>query len=259
MISNSLIKYFKGLNERSNNISTLLFINTVTSLGITLSFAATNNIVDSIFFTILFVHSMCLVITYVYSKVHSAEVKKGTNIINNVMNNEAIKTAINDYDFIYNDNKGTKDIEDEDDKETDESDKEDEETDKEDDSDKLDSDKSEDEIKEYNSEEYDNNNINQEIKTKDEFKLEFAKKKLLVFKDKNIKTFTGIKNTQEKIDKIISIINSFDYDIDMKDDQVYYDIKQLIILFNEIQLSYSSHNTFKPEIDELFEILELIV
>ena len=45
----------------------------------------------------------------------------------------------------------------------------------------------------------------------------------------------------------------------MKDDQVYYDIKQLIVLFNEIQLSYSSHNTFKPEIDELFEILELIV
>lgn len=266
MISNSLIKYFKGLNERSNNISTLLFINTVSSLGITISFAATNNIVDSIFFTILFVHSMCLVITYVYSKTHSAEVKKGTNIISNVMNNEAIKTAINDYDFIYNDNKGEKDIEDEDDKETDESDKEaedsdkeDEESDKEDDSDKLESDKSDDEIKEYNSEEYDNNNINQEIKTKDEFKLEFAKKKLLVFKDKNIKTFTGIKNTQEKIDKIISIINSFDYDIDMKDDQVYYDIKQLIILFNEIQLSYSSHNTFKPEIDELFEILELIV
>lgn len=261
MISNSLIKYFKGLNERSNNISTLLFINTVSSLGITISFAATNNIVDSIFFTILFVHSMCLVLTYVYSKTHSAEVKKGTNIINNVLNNEAIKTAINDYDFIYNDNKGTKDIEDEDDKETEESDKEaedsdkeDEETDKEDDSDK-----SEDEIKEYNSEEYDNNNINQEIKTKDEFKLDFAKKKLLVFKDKNIKAFTGIKNTQEKINKIISIINSFDYDIDMKDDQVYYDIKQLIILFNEIQLSYSSHNTFKPEIDELFEILELIV
>lgn len=265
MISNSLIKYFKGLNERSNNISTLLFINTVSSLGITISFAATNNIVDSIFFTILFVHSMCLVLTYVYSKVHSAEVKKGTNIINNVMNNEAIKTAINDYDFIYNDNKGIKDISDEDDKETDESDKEAEDSDKEDDSDKSESDKevdndnSEDEIKEYNSEEYDNNNINQEIKTKDDFKLDFAKKKLLVFKDKNIKAFTGIKNTQEKIDKIISIINSFDYDIDMKDDQVYYDIKQLIILFNEIQLSYSSHNTFKPEIDELFEILELIV
>lgn len=266
MISNSLIKYFKGLNERSNNISTLLFINTVSSLGITISFAATNNIVDSIFFTILFVHSMCLVITYVYSKTHSAEVKKGTNIINNVLNNEAIKTAINDYDFIDNDNKGTKDIEDEDDKETDESDKEaedsdkeGEETDKEDNSDKLESDKSEDDIKEYNSEEYDNNNINQEIKTKDDFKLEFAKKKLLVFKDKNIKAFTGIKNAQEKIDKIISIINSFDYDIDMNDDQVYYDIKQLILLFNEIQLSYSSHNTFKPEIDELFEILELIV
>lgn len=266
MISNSLIKYFNGLNERSNNISTLLFINTVSSLGITISFAATNNIVDSIFFTILFVHSMCLVITYVYSKTHSAEVKKGTNIINNVLNNEAIKTAINDYDFIYNDNKGIKDISDEDDKETDESDKEaedlykeDEELDKEDDSDKLESDNSEDEIKEYNSEEYDNNNINQEIKTKDDFKLEFAKKKLLVFKDKNIKTFTGIKNTQEKIDNIISIINSFEYDIDMKDDQVYYDIKQLIVLFNEIQLSYSSHNTFKPEIDELFEILELIV
>lgn len=276
MISNSLIKYFKGLNERSNNISTLLFINTVSSLGITLSFAANNNIVDSIFFTVLFVHSMCLVITYVYSKTHSVEVKKGTNIINNIMNNEAIKTVINDYDFIYNNNEETKDISDEDDKETDESDKENEETDKEvdesdkeDDNDKLDSDKSEsdksesdkseDEIKEYNSEEYDNNNINQEIKTKDDFKLEFAKKKLLVFKGKNIKTFTGIKNTQEKIDKIISIINNFDYDIDMNDDQVYYDIKQLILLFNEIQLSYSSHNTFKPEIDELFEILELIV
>ena len=28
MLSNSLIKYFKGLNERSNQISTLLFINT---------------------------------------------------------------------------------------------------------------------------------------------------------------------------------------------------------------------------------------
>ena len=271
MISNSLIKYFKGLNERSNNISTLLFINIVSSLGITISFAATNNIVDSIFFTILFVHSMCLVITYVYSKTHSAEVKKGTNIINNVLNNEAIKTAINDYDFIYNDNKGTKDIEDEDDKETEESDKEaedsdkeDEETDKEDDSDKLnsdksESDKSEDEIKEYNSEEYDNNNINQEIKTKDDFKLDFAKKKLLVFKDKNIKTLTGIKNTQEKIDKIISIINSFDYDIDMKDDQVYYDIKQLIVLFNEIQLLDPYRNAFKAEIDELFVILELIV
>ena len=266
MISNSLIKYFKGINKRSNNISTLLFINTVSSLGITLSFAANNNIVDSIFFTILFVHSMCLVITYVYSKTHSVEVKKGTNIINNIMNNEAIKTVINDYDFIYNNNEETKDISDEDDKETDESDKEaedsdkeDDESDKEDDSDKLESDKSEDEIKEYNSEEYDNNNINQEIKTKDDFKLEFAKKKLLVFKDNNIKTFTGIKNTQEKIDNIISIINSFDYDIDMKDDQVYYDIKQLILLFNEIQLSYSSHNTFKPEIDELFEILELIV
>lgn len=266
MISNSLIKYFKGINERSNNISTLLFINTVSSLGITLSFAATNNIVDSIFFTVLFVHSMCLVITYVYSKTHSVEVKKGTNIINNVLNNEAIKTVINDYDFIYNNNEETKDISDEDDKETDESDKEaedsdkeDEESDKEDDSDKLESDKSEDEIKEYNSEEYDNNNINQEIKTKDDFKLDFAKKKLLVFKGKNIKTFTGIKNTQEKIDKIISIINNFDYDIDMNDDQVYYDIKQLILLFNEIQLSYSSHNTFKPEIDELFEILELIV
>lgn len=264
MISNSLIKYFKGINERSNNISTLLFINTVSSLGITLSFAANNNIVDSIFFTVLFVHSMCLVITYVYSKTHSVEVKKGTNIINNIMNNEAIKTVINDYDFIYNNNEETKVISDEDDKETDKSDKEDEETDKEDNSDKLESDKSEsdkseDEIKEYNSEEYDNNNINQEIKTKDDFKLEFAKKKLLVFKGKNIKTFTGIKNTQEKIDKIISIINSFDYDIDMNDDQVYYDIKQLILLFNEIQLSYSSHNTFKPEIDELFEILELIV
>ena len=266
MISNSLIKYFKGLNERSNNISTLLFINTVSSLGITISFAATNNIVDSIFFTILFVHSMCLVLTYVYSKTHSAEVKKGTNIINNVLNNEAIKTAINDYDFIYNDNKGIKDIEDEDDKETDESDKEaedsdkeDEETDKEDNSDKSESDKSEDEIKEYNSEEYDNNNINQEIKTKDDFKLDFAKKKLLVFKDKNIKTFTGIKNTQEKIDKIISIIDNFDNDIDMKDDKVYYDIKQLIVLFNEIQLLYPYRNAFKAEIDELFGILELIV
>lgn len=255
MLSNSLIKYFKGLNERSNQISTLLFINTISSLGITLSFTANNIIVDSIFFTLLIVHSMCLAITYFYSKSHSAEVKKGSDIINNVMNNEVIKNAINSYDFIYNNNRATKDIENKDNKETEESDKEV--------SDKSESDKesikSEDEIKEYNSEEYDNNNINQEIKTKDEFKLEFAKKKLLVFKDKNIKTFTGIKNTQEKIDKIISIINSFDYDIDMKDDQVYYDIKQLIVLFNEIQLSYSSHNTFKPEIDELFEILELIV
>ena len=137
MLSNSLIKYFKGLNERSNQISTLLFINTISSLGITLSFTANNIIVDSIFFTLLIVHSMCLVITYVYSKTYSAEIKKGTNIINNVLNNEAIKTAINDYDFIYNDNKGTKDIEDEDDKETEESDKEAEDSDKEDDSDKC--------------------------------------------------------------------------------------------------------------------------
>ena len=172
------------------------------------------------------------------------------------MNNEVIKNAINDYDFIYNNNKATKDIGDEDNKETEESDKEVV-------SDKSDSDKesikSKDEIKEYNSEEYDNNDINQEIKTKDDFKLEFAKKKLLGFKAENIRTFTGIKNTQEKIDKIISIIDSFNYDIDMKDDKVYYDIKQLIVLFNEVQLSYSYRNAFKPEIDKLFEILELIV
>ena len=255
MISNSLIKYFKGLNERSNNISTLLFINTISSLGITLSFTANNIIVDSIFFTLLIVHSMCLTITYFYSKSHSAEVKKGSDIINNVMNNEVIKNAINDYDFIYNNNRATKEIGDEDNKETEESDKEV--------SDKSESDKesikSEDEIKEYNSEEYDDNNINQKIKPKDEIKLEFAKKKLLGFKAGNIRTIYEIKNIQEKVDKIISIIDNFDNDIDMKDDKVYYDIKQLIILFNEIQLSYSSHNTFKPEIDELFEILELIV
>ena len=256
MLSNSLIKYFKGLNERSNQISTLLFINTISSLGITLSFTANNILVDSIFFTLLIVHSMCLAITYFYSKSHSTEVKKGSDIINNVMNNEVIKNAINDYDFIYNNNKATKDIGDEDNKETEESDKEVV-------SDKSDSDKesikSKDEIKEYNSEEYDNNDINQEIKTKDDFKLEFAKKKLLGFKAENIRTFTGIKNTQEKIDKIISIIDSFNYDIDMKDDKVYYDIKQLIVLFNEVQLSYSYRNAFKPEIDKLFEILELIV
>ena len=256
MLSNSLIKYFKGLNERSNQISTLLFINTISSLGITLSFTANNIIVDSIFFTLLIVHSMCLAITYFYSKSHSAEVKKGSDIINNVMNNEVIKNAINDYDFIYNNNRATKEIGDEDNKETEESDKE---VSDKSESDKSESDKSEDGIKEYNSEEYDNNDINQKNKPKDEIKLEFAKKKLLVFKDKNIKTFTGIKNTQEKIDKIISIINSFDYDIDMKDDQVYYDIKQLIVLFNEIQLLYPYRNAFKAEIDELFGILELIV
>lgn len=246
MLSNSLIKYFKGLSERSNQISTLLFINTISALGITLTFTANNIVVDSIFFTLLIVHSMCLTITYFYSRTHSSEVNKGCNIINNVMNNEVIKTAIDDYDFIYNNNKATKDIGDEDDKEIEESDKE------------SISDKSDD-IKEYNSEEYDNNDINQEIKPKDEFKLEFAKKKLLGFKAENIRTFTGIKNTQEKIDRIISIIESFDYDIDMKDDKVYYDIKQLIVLFNEIQLSYSYRDAFKPEIDKLFEILELIV
>lgn len=256
MLSNSLIKYFKGLNERSNQISTLLFINTISSLGITLSFTANNIIVDSIFFTLLIVHSMCLTITYFYSKSHSAEVKKGSDIINNVMNNEVIKNAINDYDFIYNNNRATKEIGDEDNKETEESDKE---VSDKSESDKSESDKSEDGIKEYNSEEYDNNDINQEIKTKDDFKLEFAKKKLLGFKAENIRTFTGIKNTQEKIDKIISIIDSFNYDIDMKDDKVYYDIKQLIVLFNEVQLSYSYRNAFKPEIDKLFEILELIV
>ena len=255
MLSNSLIKYFKGLNERSNQISTLLFINTISSLGITLSFTANNILVDSIFFTLLIVHSMCLTITYFYSKSHSAEVKKGSDIINNVMNNEVIKNAINDYDFIYNNNRATKEIGDEDNKETEESDKEV--------SDKSDSDKesikSEDEIKEYNSEEYDNNNINQEIKTKDEFKLEFAKKKLLGFKAGNIRTIYEIKNIQEKVDKIISIIDNFDNDIDMKDDKVYYDIKQLIVLFNEIQLLYPYRNAFKAEIDELFGILELIV
>lgn len=256
MLSNSLIKYFKGLNERSNQISTLLFINTISSLGITLSFTANNIIVDSIFFTLLIVHSMCLTITYFYSKSHSAEVKKGSDIINNIMNNEVIKNAINDYDFIYNNNRATKEIGDEDNKETEESDKE---VSDKSESDKSESDKSEDGIKEYNSEEYDNNDINQEIKTKDDFKLEFAKKKLLGFKAENIRTFTGIKNTQEKIDKIISIIDSFNYDIDMKDDKVYYDIKQLIVLFNEVQLSYSYRNAFKPEIDKLFEILELIV
>ena len=255
MLSNSLIKYFKGLNERSNQISTLLFINTISSLGITLSFTANNIIVDSIFFTLLIVHSMCLAITYFYSKSHSAEVKKGSDIINNVMNNEVIKNAINDYDFIYNNNKATKDIENKDNKETEESDKEV--------SDKSDSDKesikSEDEIKEYNSEEYDNNNINQKNKPKDEIKLEFAKKKLLGFKAGNIRTIYEIKNIQEKVDKIISIIDNFDNDIDMKDDKVYYDIKQLIVLFNEIQLLYPYRNAFKAEIDELFGILELIV
>ena len=45
----------------------------------------------------------------------------------------------------------------------------------------------------------------------------------------------------------------------MKDDKVYYDIKQLIVLFNEIQLLYPYRNAFKAEIDELFGILELIV
>ena len=255
MISNSLIKYFKGLNERSNQISTLLFINTISSLGITLSFTANNIIVDSIFFTLLIVHSMCLAITYFYSKSHSAEVKKGSDIINNVMNNEVIKNAINDYDFIYNNNRATKEIGDEDNKETEESDKEV--------SDKSDSDKesikSEYGIKEYNSEEYDNNDINQKNKPKDEIKLEFAKKKLLGFKAGNIRTIYEIKNIQEKVDKIISIIDNFDNDIDMKDDKVYYDIKQLIVLFNEIQLLYPYRNAFKAEIDELFGILELIV
>ena len=71
--------------------------------------------------------------------------------------------------------------------------------------------------------------------------------------------YKGFSGKTPIFDKIISIIDNFDNDIDMKDDQVYYDIKQLIVLFNEIQLLYSSHNTFKPEIDELFEILELIV
>ena len=255
MLSNSLIKYFKGLNERSNQISTLLFINTISSLGITLSFTANNILVDSIFFTLLIVHSMCLAITYFYSKSHSAEVKKGSDIINNVMNNEVIKNAINDYDFIYNNNRATKEIGDEDNKETEESDKEV--------SDKSESDKesikSEDGIKEYNSEEYDNNDINQKNKPKDEIKLEFAKKKLLGFKAGNIRTIYEIKNIQEKVDKIISIIDNFDNDIDMKDDKVYYDIKQLIVLFNEIQLLYPYRNAFKAEIDELFGILELIV
>ena len=255
MLSNSLIKYFKGLNERSNQISTLLFINTISSLGITLSFTANNIIVDSIFFTLLIVHSMCLAITYFYSKSHSAEVKKGSDIINNVMNNEVIKNAINDYDFIYNNNRATKEIGDEDNKETEESDKEV--------SDKSNSDKesikSEYGIKEYNSEEYDNNDINQKNKPKDEIKLEFAKKKLLGFKAGNIRTIYEIKNIQEKVDKIISIIDNFDNDIDMKDDKVYYDIKQLIVLFNEIQLLYPYRNAFKAEIDELFGILELIV
>ena len=255
MLSNSLIKYFKGLNERSNQISTLLFINTISSLGITLSFTANNILVDSIFFTLLIVHSMCLAITYLYSKSHSAEVKKGSDIINNVMNNEVIKNAINDYDFIYNNNRATKEIGDEDNKETEESDKEV--------SDKSDSDKesikSEYGIKEYNSEEYDNNDINQKNKPKDEIKLEFAKKKLLGFKAGNIRTIYEIKNIQEKVDKIISIIDNFDNDIDMKDDKVYYDIKQLIVLFNEIQLLYPYRNAFKAEIDELFGILELIV
>ena len=255
MLSNSLIKYFKSLNERSNQISTLLFINTISSLGITLSFTANNIIVDSIFFTLLIVHSMCLTITYFYSKSHSAEVKKGSDIINNVMNNEVIKNAINSYDFIYNNNRATKEIGDEDNKETEESDKEV--------SDKSESDKesikSEDEIKEYNSEEYDNNDINQKNKPKDEIKLEFAKKKLLGFKAGNIRTIYEIKNIQEKVDKILSIIDHFNNDIDMKDDKVYYDIKQLIVLFNEIQLLYPYRNAFKAEIDELFGILELIV
>ncbi len=251
MLSNSLIKYFKSLNERSNQISTLLFINTISSLGITLSFTANNIIVDSIFFTLLIVHSMCLTITYFYSKSHSAEVKKGSDIINNVMNNEVIKNAINSYDFIYNNNRATKDIENEDNKETEESDKEV--------SDKSESDKSEYGIKEYNSEEYDNNDINQKNKPKDEIKLEFAKKKLLGFKAWNIRTIYEIKNIQEKVDKIMSIIDNFDNDIDMKDDKVYYDIKQLIVLFNEIQFLYPYRNAFKPEIDELFGILELIV
>ena len=198
---------------------------------------------------------MCLAITYFYSKSHSAEVKKGSDIINNVMNNEVIKNAINSYDFIYNNNKATKDIENKDNKETEESDKEV--------SDKSESDKesikSEDEIKEYNSEEYDNNDINQKIKPKDEIKLEFAKKKLLGFKAGNIRTIYEIKNIQEKVDKILSIIDHFNNDIDMKDDKVYYDIKQLIVLFNEIQLLYPYRNAFKAEIDELFGILELIV
>ena len=198
---------------------------------------------------------MCLTITYFYSKSHSAEVKKGSDIINNVMNNEVIKNAINDYDFIYNNNRATKEIGDEDNKETEESDKEV--------SDKSDSDKesikSEYGIKEYNSEEYDNNDINQKNKPKDEIKLEFAKKKLLGFKAGNIRTIYEIKNIQEKVDKIISIIDNFDNDIDMKDDKVYYDIKQLIVLFNEIQLLYPYRNAFKAEIDELFGILELIV
>ena len=256
MLSNSLIKYFKGLNERSNQISTLLFINTISSLGITLSFTANNILVDSIFFTLLIVHSMCLAITYFYSKSHSAEVKKGSDIINNVMNNEVIKNAINSYDFIYNNNRATKDIENEDNKETEESDKE---VSDKSESDKSESDKSEDGIKEYNSEEYDNNDINQKNKPKDEIKLEFAKKKLLGFKAGNIRTIYEIKNIQEKVDKIISIIDNFDNDIDMKDDKVYYDIKQLIVLFNEIQLLYPYRNAFKAEIDELFGILELIV
>lgn len=256
MLSNSLIKYFKSLNERSNQISTLLFINTISSLGITLSFTANNIIVDSIFFTLLIVHSMCLTITYFYSKSHSAEVKKGSDIINNVMNNEVIKNAINSYDFIYNNNRATKDIENEDNKETEESDKE---VSDKSESDKSESDKSEDGIKEYNSEEYDNNDINQKNKPKDEIKLEFAKKKLLGFKAGNIRTIYEIKNIQEKVDKIISIIDNFDNDIDMKDDKVYYDIKQLIVLFNEIQLLYPYRNAFKAEIDELFGILELIV
>ena len=210
MISNSLIKYFKGLNERSNQISTLLFINTISSLGITLSFTANNIIVDSIFFTLLIVHSMCLTITYFYSKSHSAEVKKGSDIINNVINNEVIKNAINDYDFIYNNNRATKEIENKDNKETEESDKE---VNDKSESDKSESDKSEYGIKEYNSEEYDNNDINQKIKPKDEIKLEFAKKKLLGFKAGNIRTIYEIKNIQEKVDKIISIIDNFDNDI----------------------------------------------
>ena len=256
MLSNSLIKYFKDLNERSNQISTLLFINTISSLGITLSFTANNIIVDSIFFTLLIVHSMCLTITYFYSKSHSAEVKKGSDIINNVMNNEVIKNAINDYDFIYNNNRATKEIGDEDNKETEESDKE---VSDKSESDKSESDKSEYGIKEYNSEEYDNNDINQKNKPKDEIKLEFAKKKLLGFKAGNIRTIYEIKNIQEKVDKILSIIDHFNNDIDMKDDKVYYDIKQLIVLFNEIQLLYPYRNAFKAEIDELFGILELIV
>ena len=218
------------------------------------------NIVIVLLFIIIFV-----VVIKMQNKVYSKIVNEKINdIINNVMNNEVIKNAINSYDFIYNNNRATKEIGDEDNKETEESDKEvSDKSDSDKESDKSDSDKESDKseygIKEYNSEEYDNNDINQKNKPKDEIKLEFAKKKLLGFKAENIRTFTGIKNTQEKIDKIISIIDSFNYDIDMKDDKVYYDIKQLIVLFNEIQLLYPYRNAFKAEIDELFGILELIV